>query len=108
MAVSRWWHEYHSKKNYKLNTIMKLKCFVQKVLRAVVLGMTALGIQASVHAGGPPGDLNLDHPQIKAVVAIQDTITKRWTPKTGPQVKIDFCRSAGEKNADYESKTETA
>ena len=32
----------------------------------------------------------------------------RWTPKTGPQVKMDFCRSAAEKKADYESKTETA
>lgn len=32
----------------------------------------------------------------------------RWTPKTGPQVKMDFCRSAGEEKADYESKTETA
>ena len=32
----------------------------------------------------------------------------RWTPKTGPQVKMDFCRSAGEKKADYESQTETA
>jgi len=32
----------------------------------------------------------------------------RWTPKTGPQVKMDFRWSAGEKKADYESKTETA
>ena len=32
----------------------------------------------------------------------------RWTPKTGPQVKMDFCWSAGEKKADYESKTQTA
>jgi hypothetical protein len=32
----------------------------------------------------------------------------RWTPKTGPQVKMDFRWSAGEKKADYESKTQTA
>ena len=32
----------------------------------------------------------------------------RWTPKTGPQVKMDFRRSAGEEKADYESKTQTA
>ena len=32
----------------------------------------------------------------------------RWTPKTGPQVKIDFRWSASEKKADYESKTQTA
>ncbi len=32
----------------------------------------------------------------------------RWTPKIGPPVKMDFYRSAGEKKADYESKTETA
>jgi hypothetical protein len=32
----------------------------------------------------------------------------RWTPKTGPPVKMDFCRSAGEEKADYESKTQTA
>ena len=32
----------------------------------------------------------------------------RWTPKTGPQVKMDFRWSASEKKADYESKTQTA
>ena len=32
----------------------------------------------------------------------------RWTPKTGPQVKMDFRWSAGEEKADYESKTQTA
>ena len=32
----------------------------------------------------------------------------RWTPKTGPLVKMDFRRSAGEEKADYESKTQTA
>ena len=32
----------------------------------------------------------------------------RWTPKTGPLVKMDFCWSAGEEKADYESKTQTA
>ena len=37
-----------------------------------------------------------------------DAVELRWTPKTGPQVKMDFRWSAGEKKADYESKTETA
>ena len=37
-----------------------------------------------------------------------DNSNLRWTPKTGPQVKMDFRWSAGEKKADYESKTETA
>ena len=32
----------------------------------------------------------------------------RWTPKTGPQVKMDFRWSAGEEKADDESKTQTA
>jgi hypothetical protein len=32
----------------------------------------------------------------------------RWTPKTGPQVRMDFRRSAGEEKADYESETQTA
>jgi len=32
----------------------------------------------------------------------------RWTPKTGPRVKMDFCWSAGEEKADYESQTQTA
>ena len=32
----------------------------------------------------------------------------RWTPKTGPHIKMDFRWSAGEKTADYESKTQTA
>jgi putative transposase len=32
----------------------------------------------------------------------------RWTPKIGPQVKMDFRWSAGEEKADYESKTQTA
>ncbi|MGH8399445.1 MAG: dynamin family protein, partial [Gammaproteobacteria bacterium] len=32
----------------------------------------------------------------------------RWTPRTGPPVKMDFCWSAGEKKADNESKTQTA
>jgi hypothetical protein len=40
-------------------------------------------------------------------VSIQSE-SMRWTPQIGPQVKMDFCRSAGEKKADYESKTETA
>ena len=40
---------------------------------------------------------------------IAERVTRvRWTPKTGPQVKMDFRWSAGEKKADYESKTETA
>jgi hypothetical protein len=32
----------------------------------------------------------------------------RWTPKTGPLVKMDFRWSAGKEKADYESKTQTA
>lgn len=35
------------------------------------------------------------------------SVSMRWTPKTGPLVKMDFRRSAGEK-ADDESKTQTA
>jgi transposase-like protein len=35
--------------------------------------------------------------------------TERWTPKTRPQVKIDFCQSAVDKKEQtYESKTQTA
>jgi CRISPR-associated endonuclease Csn1 len=32
----------------------------------------------------------------------------RWTPKTGPRVKMDFCWSAGAETADDESQTQTA
>ncbi len=32
----------------------------------------------------------------------------RWTPKIGPQVKMDFRWSAGAEKADDESKTQTA
>ena len=40
--------------------------------------------------------------------AVNQELKVRWTPKTGPQVKMDFRWSASEKKADYESKTQTA
>ena len=40
-----------------------------------MLAMATFGIQTGVQAGGPPEDLTLDHPQVKAVVSIQDTVT---------------------------------
>jgi len=43
----------------------------------------------------------------KDVVVVQPK-AMRWTPKTGPQVKMDFHWSAGEEKADDESKTQTA
>ena len=43
-----------------------------------------------------------DHLEVVQVVIV------RWSPKTGPPIKMDFWRSAGEKTADYESKTQTA
>ena len=44
----------------------------------------------------------------KAIAAKPAGESMRWTPKTGPQVKMDFRWSASEKKADYESKTQTA
>src|SRR6266851_8272222 len=49
---------------------------------------------------------NKIHKHIKTIQ--QHLESMRWTPKTGPQVKMDFRRSAGEEKADYESKTQTA
>lgn len=40
--------------------------------------------------------------------AMIDWSKVRWTPRIGPQVKMDFRWSAGEEKADYESQTQTA
>jgi hypothetical protein len=38
-----------------------------------------------------------------------ERVIQRWTPKTRPVVKIDFCQSAVDKKEQtYESKTQTA
>jgi hypothetical protein len=42
------------------------------------------------------------------MVLAAELFALRWTPKIGPQVKMDFRWSAGEEKADYESKTQTA
>jgi predicted RNA binding protein YcfA (HicA-like mRNA interferase family) len=42
-------------------------------------------------------------------LSIPEHKEERWTPKTGPVVKIDFCQSAVDKKEQtYESKTQTA
>ena len=55
---------------------------------------------------GPFNKLEMRGLMRKKVVEPETMV--RWTPKTRPQVKMDFRWSAGEKKADYESKTETA
>jgi alkanesulfonate monooxygenase SsuD/methylene tetrahydromethanopterin reductase-like flavin-dependent oxidoreductase (luciferase family) len=61
--------------------------------------------EAGRRAGYKPEQLKAG---VHALGYVASTTQLRWTPQIGPQVKMDFCRSAGEKKADYESKTETA
>jgi hypothetical protein len=51
---------------------MILKQLIRRVARAVLAVMAGLGIQSTTHAAGL---LTLDHPNVRAVVAVQNTLT---------------------------------
>ena len=51
---------------------MKLKQLIRRITRAVLAVVAGLGIQSTTHAAGL---LTLDHPNVRAVVAVQNTLT---------------------------------
>ena len=51
---------------------MKLKQLIRRITRGVLAVVAGLGIQSTTHAAGL---LTLDHPNVRAVVAVQNTLT---------------------------------
>jgi hypothetical protein len=51
---------------------VKLKQLIRRITRAVLAVVAGLGIQSTTHAAGL---LTLDHPNVRAVVAVQNTLT---------------------------------
>ena len=54
---------------------MKIQHLFHKIVRVALAIAAAVGMQTIVRAQGVPLGLTLDHPQVKAVIAIQKTIT---------------------------------
>lgn len=55
---------------------MQLKQLIRSILRSTLLVATTFSLQTGLFAGGPPADLlTVEHPQVKAVIAIQNRVT---------------------------------
>src|ERR1041384_8427871 len=54
---------------------MKILHLIRRITRAVLPVATALGRQTAASAQGVPQELTLDHPQVKAVISIQNSVT---------------------------------
>lgn len=55
---------------------MKSPQFFPRRFRKLLAAVSMLGLQFGVQAGGPPEELALDHPQVKAAIAVQDSVTR--------------------------------
>ncbi|MEO7677979.1 MAG: hypothetical protein ABIV39_14565 [Verrucomicrobiota bacterium] len=54
---------------------MKIQSLIRRIARAALVAVSVLGIQVIVRAQGIPQELALDHPQVKAVIAVQKAVT---------------------------------
>ncbi len=55
---------------------MKLSKFDPRRFCKLLAAVSVFGFQFGVRAGGPPEELAFDHPQVKAVIAVQDSVTR--------------------------------
>ena len=62
---------------------MKIKQIIHRLTRAALLIAATLGMQSFAHAQGASGTLTLDHPQVKAVVAVQKSVTVEMMKLSG-------------------------
>jgi len=54
---------------------MKIQHLIRRITRAALAITTAVGIQTTARSQGVPQELTLDHPQVKAVIAVQKSVT---------------------------------
>src|SRR6266576_6912572 len=54
---------------------MKIQSLIRRITRAALAITTALGLQTTARSQGVPQELTLDHPQVKAVIAVQKSVT---------------------------------
>ena len=45
-------------------------------VRGSLSAVAAFGVQICVHAGGPPDELTLEHPKVKAAITVQNSVTR--------------------------------
>lgn len=59
----------------KKKIVMKTKYWMRRIAGAALAIASMLGAQSFVHAQGISGNLTLDNPRVKAVIAVQNTVT---------------------------------
>src|SRR6266540_3648664 len=62
---------------------MKIQSLIRRITRAALAITTAVGIQTTARSQGVPQELTLDHPQFKAVMALQKSVTAALMKQPG-------------------------